>query len=94
MSRTPRELIYPGPRTVFVGVTGSGKTTAARRLAHILAVPHVELDSLHWEPGWQPAPTDIFRQRVEQALSGSAWTTDGNYSKARDIVWSRATTLV
>jgi hypothetical protein len=29
-----------------------------------------------------------------QALSGEAWTTDGNYSRVRDIVWSRADTVV
>ena len=37
---------------------------------------------------------EAFRQAVAQALSGPAWVTDGNYSKVRDLIWSRATTLV
>ncbi len=83
-----------GRRIVVVGTTGSGKTTLAGELARRLEVPHVELDALHWEPGWTEAPTDLFRERVTRALSGEAWVTDGNYSAVRDIVWSRADTIV
>ena len=83
-----------GRRIVVVGTTGSGKTTLASELAQQLEVPHVELDALHWEPGWTEAPTDLFRERVTRALSGEAWVTDGNYSAVRDIVWSRADTIV
>ena len=85
LSATPR-------RIVVVGTSGSGKTTVARNLARRLGIPHVELDALHWDPDWTPAPD--FRERVTEALSGDAWTTDGNYSKVRDIVWSRADTIV
>lgn len=84
----------PGPRIAVVGVTGSGKSTTAARLSEILAIPWVELDSLHWLPGWQPLEREPFRRRAEQALSGPAWVTDGNYGKARDIIWGRATTIV
>jgi adenylate kinase family enzyme len=81
-------------RIVVIGTTGSGKTTLARRLAERLGVPHVELDALHWEPNWTMAPLETFRERVAQALEGEAWVIDGNYSKVRDIVWSRADTII
>ena len=42
-------------RLVVVGTSGSGKTTVAGQLALILGVPHIELDSLHWEPDWTEA---------------------------------------
>ncbi len=84
----------PGPRIVVVGITGCGKTTTALRLASILSVPHVELDSLHWMPNWVMAERDVFRARVAQALSGPCWVTDGNYSKARDLIWGRATAII
>ncbi len=84
----------PPRRIVVVGTSGAGKTTLARHLAERLGVPHVELDAIHWGPNWTPAPPDDFRRRTAEALAGEAWTVCGNYSRVRDIVWSRADTLV
>lgn len=79
----------------MVGTSGSGKTTLAKALAARLAYPHVELDALHWDPDWQPAPTAVFRARIATAIAADTWVVDGNYSKkARDLVWGRADTLV
>jgi adenylate kinase family enzyme len=81
-------------RIAVVGTSGSGKTTLAQRLAWRLGIPHVELDALHWGPNWTPVPPDEFRELVSQVLDGDDWTTDGNYGSIRDIVWSRADTVV
>jgi adenylate kinase family enzyme len=81
-------------RIVVVGTSGSGKTTLARKIAQILSIPHIELDALHWEPNWVQADLALFRQRTQEAIQGESWTLDGNYSKVRDLVWSRATTLI
>ncbi len=86
--------LIPGPRIVVVGVTGSGKTTTSQALASILDIPHIELDALHWLPNWVAMEREPFRELVKQALSGPAWVTDGNYNKARDLIWGRATTIV
>lgn len=83
-----------GQRIVVIGTTCAGKTTLARALGGKLGIPHVELDALYWGPEWMPHPTDTFRNAVAEALSGEAWTTDGNYSKAQDIIWGRADTLI
>jgi adenylate kinase family enzyme len=81
-------------RVNVVGVTGSGKTTFARKLAARLGYPHIELDALYHEPNWQAAPLHIFRERTHRALSADCWVVDGNYSKVRDIVWIQADTIV
>jgi hypothetical protein len=81
-------------RVVVVGTSGTGKTTVASRIAATLGAPHVELDSLHWEPGWTEAPVDVFRSRTTEATSGESWVADGNYSVVRDILWDRADTIV
>lgn len=86
--------IEAGQRVAIVGASGSGKTTLARQIAQKLHIPHVELDRLHWEPNWIEAPTPIFAARVSEALAGDCWVVDGNYSKIRDLVWSRADTIV
>ena len=59
-------------RIVVVGTCGSGKTTLAAQLAQRSAVPHVELDALHWGPNWAPVETEVFRTGTEAALAGDA----------------------
>ena len=81
-------------RIAVVGTTGSGKTTLARRLATGLGVPHLELDALQWGPNWTPVAPHAFRADVAAALAADRWIVDGNYSAVRDLVWSRADTVV
>jgi adenylate kinase family enzyme len=84
----------PVQRILVIGTTGSGKTTLARAIAGRLGLPHGEQDAWNHQPGWQPAPTEQFRAQVAAFTAQSAWVMDGNYSKAQDIGWSRADTLV
>lgn len=82
-------------RISVVGTSGSGKTTFAGKLAEILSVPHIELDALHWEADWVEAANEVFRSRVREAARADRWVIDGNYSsRARDLVWERADTVV
>jgi shikimate kinase len=81
-------------RIAVVGTSGTGKTTLARQLSARLRLPHVELDALHWDPGWVPTPAEIFVGRAETALGGDTWVVDGNYPEVRDLIWRRADTIV
>ena len=81
-------------RVAVVGNSGSGKTRLGRALAEQLAVPFVELDAIHHQPGWQPLCTTEFRGRVEALVAADGWVVDGNYSAVRDLVWARADTVV
>jgi adenylate kinase family enzyme len=80
-----------------MGSSCGGKTTTARRLASALGVPHIELDALHHDRGWQEAPADVFQARVLAAFEAApdGWVTDGNYgSKLGPVVLERADTAV
>jgi adenylate kinase family enzyme len=89
------EALTRFPRRIAVtGTSGSGKTTVAGRIAAMAAVPHVELDALHWEPNWTPADPAVFRARVDEALAGDAWVVDGGYAQVRDLTWGRAEHLI
>ncbi len=81
-------------RIVVVGTTGSGKTTMAGRLSDKLGIPHTELDALSWGPNWTMRPQEEFRAAVDQATRGETWVVDGNYSRARELLWPRADTIV
>jgi adenylate kinase family enzyme len=74
-----------------------GKTTVSRRLAATLGVPHVEIDALHHDAGWQEAPAEVLRARVLAAFDAApdGWVADGNYrSKLGSLVLERADTVV
>lgn len=82
-------------KIAVVGTTCSGKTTVAMRLAESHGVPHVELDALHWGPGWQEPSAEEFRGRVEAALPAEGWVADGGYhGKIGDFVLKRADLVV
>lgn len=83
-----------GRRIVVVGTSGAGKSTLGGELAAHLGYPWIELDAVHWGPNWTAPATDVFRERVQAALAGDCWVASGNYGSARDIIWSRADTLI
>lgn len=81
-------------RIVVVGAAGSGKSTLAAAVATRLGHPFIELDAIFWGPNWAAMQSDVFRERVTAAISGDIWVAAGNYTSARDLLWSRADTLV
>ena len=90
MVAKPPDLV----RTVVIGTSCTGKTTFARALAALLGTPAIELDALHWLPGWQEREAAGFMALVGQAAAAPAWVVDGNYSRARPLLWPRASAVV
>ena len=84
-------------RVAVIGGSCTGKTTTSRELAARLGVPHIELDALHHDPGWQEAPAEVLQARVDAALAAApdGWVADGNYhGKLGTSVLERADTVV
>jgi adenylate kinase family enzyme len=84
-------------RVSVIGGSSTGKTTVSRELASLLGVPHIELDALHHDAGWQEAPADVLQARVDAALAAApdGWVVDGNYhGKLGTYVLERADTVV
>lgn len=81
-------------RVLVIGTTGSGKTALAQQLAARLKVPHAEQDAWNHLPDWRETPLDEFWAQVERFTAQPTWVMDGNYSKARDIGWTRADTVI
>jgi adenylate kinase family enzyme len=81
------------PRRILVaGTSGSGKTTLAGRIAAVLDVPHVEIDSLFHGPSWTRRPS--FDEDVRRFSSGPCWVTEWQYDSVRACLAERADLLV
>lgn len=79
-------------RIAIAGVTGSGKTTLAKRLSSQLNLSYVEIDSLFHGPNWEPR-ADFVRD-VETVISGDSWVVEWQYSAVRVKILERADTLI
>lgn len=78
-------LPSPPERVLIAGVTGSGKTTLARRVAQRWNLVHHEIDALHHGPNWTPRPA--FLDDVRAFAETSRWVTEWQYtSKGTDAI--------
>ena len=68
-------------RIRVIGSSGSGKSTTAEAIARRLDIPRLELDGLHWLPGWRERDAEEFGRLVlDFAQSNPRWVIDGNYN--------------
>lgn len=73
------------------GAPGSGKSTLTKTLGEILLIDSIHLDDLFWFPDWKVPTPEMFKKIVSKKLEGTSWIIDGNYSKVREMILSRAT---
>ena len=88
---------FTGRRIAIYGPTGCGKTSLGAEVARRLGLPHMDLDVMHWRPGWQGKPREQFRADVERWLDArlGGWVSTGNYaSVVGDLVMARADTML
>lgn len=82
-------------KIVIIGTSGSGKTTLAFNIAARTGARAIDLDDVYWQKDWKRPLTDDFRSATLNALdTAPGWVIAGNYSEVKDIVWSRADTLI
>jgi len=81
-------------RVLLYGVTGSGKSTAARRLAAITGLPLVDVDEVCWQPGWVQVPAEEQRRRLTEICAGDRWVMDTAYGVWTDVALARAELVV
>ena len=88
-------LPFRPDRVLVAGVTGSGKTTMARRIHEHWGIRQVELDSLFHGPHWVPRPQ--FLDDVREFSLEDRWVTEWQYTskgtnpllapRAQLVVW-------
>lgn len=85
-------LLHAPRRVLVAGVTGVGKSTLCRRLAGVLGLPYVELDSLYHGPNWVPLAG--FEDSVDELIGAPSWVSEWQYSAVRERMLERADTLL
>jgi adenylate kinase family enzyme len=93
-SQLRAQLPRDARRVVVRGTSGSGKTTLAKRIADVLGVPHLELDSVFHQADWTPLDDDAFRSRINELPDELGWAVCGNYSTVAPLLLERADTVV
>ena len=78
-------------KIVIYGASGSGKSTLAKQVGKFLSIESIHLDDLFWFPDWKVPTTEMFKKIVSKKIEGESWIIDGNYSKVRKMILSRAT---
>lgn len=82
-------------RILFYGVTGSGKSSAARAYSARSGLPEFSADDdIGWLPGWELRSAEEQREIAASIASRDQWVLDSAYSGWRDIVLSRADLVV
>jgi adenylate kinase family enzyme len=92
----PTDREPPGlpSRIMVYGVTGSGKTTLARKIADRTGLPCVLVDDLTWQAGWVPVPPDEQRRIIADVCARDRWVIDHGYGAWVDLPLARADLII
>ena len=85
------------PRIILLGNSGSGKSTLARALAATGQVPHLDLDTLAWEPTSPPTrrPLQASIAAITAFVAAhDTWVVEGCYADLLAAAAGRCTRLV
>jgi adenylate kinase family enzyme len=81
-------------KIMIIGSGGAGKSTLSRQMGEILNMPVIHLDSIYWNHGWEPTPTEEWEARQRQAISGDTWIVDGNYRSSMHLRLDACDTVI
>jgi adenylate kinase family enzyme len=80
-------------RILVVGMSGAGKTTAARRVGARLGLTFHEMDALALGPNWSQPPGLV--DEVTRITAEPAWIFDSwGYPAVRELLWQSADTIL
>ena len=72
-------------KVIITGCTGAGKSTFARKLAEVTALPLYHLDNIWHLPDRSMVSREGFDLRIEEVMARDEWIIDGNY--LRTLPW-------
>lgn len=84
-----------GDQIVIVGVSASGKSTFARKLAGKTNLPLILVDSIMWNPGWEYMGDETTIARLKEISKNDKWIIEGYINKnVRTFLFEKADTII
>ena len=84
-----------GNKLLILGVSASGKSAFARKLAEKLKLPRIHADAIMWRPGWHYIGDEETAKVLEIESAKPEWIIEGYIVKqARPAVFERADTII
>ena len=81
-------------RIAVVGIGGSGKSYAGRRIAEITRLPLIHMDNLFWKGKWEEIPEIEYVANHEEIIKADQWVIEGYIDEAMSDRFRRAEMIV
>ena len=81
-------------KILVIGCCGSGKSTFSKKLAKILKLPLIHLDTYYHKPNWEEPKKEEWDKIVKGLANQKEWIMDGNYAESFDIRIPRSDTII
>jgi broad-specificity NMP kinase len=79
---------------MIFGIPGSGKSTFALRLSHLLNLPLFHLDKYFFTSGWQERKYEEFLAIQKEIVEQDSWIIDGNATRSLEIRYKEADVVI
>lgn len=66
-------------KIVILGNSGSGKSTLTKKLADLLNMPYLHLDTIVWKHNWTENEYHEIENKIKDFIGQSEWICDGNF---------------
>ena len=81
-------------RVMVLGCAGAGKTTWAKALGDITALPVFHVDQIHYQPGWVEREKSEKIELAHKVEAGERWIFEGGLSATYANRAARADTAI
>ena len=82
-------------KVVVIGVSASGKTSFAKRLAEKIGIPVTHMDAVMWRPGWDYIGDEETVHKIKNTAENDEWLIEGYITHGiRKELFHQADTII